>query len=138
MKSFLSILILSGFFLSCISEESPSRTDENLVQNLSTGVWEISLFEVDKINRSAEFEGIGFSFFPNGQVEALRGTQLLGQGAWSSGTNSGRVEVRLAFPNTPPFSMLNADWYQVFIQNDRIQLRNSSPESDNFLILKKQ
>ncbi|GMQ25786.1 hypothetical protein Aoki45_24680 [Algoriphagus sp. oki45] len=138
MKSFLSIIIFTGFFFACTSEESSSRTDENLVQNLSSGVWEISLFEVDRINRSAEFEGIGFSFFPNGQVEALRGTQLLGQGAWSSRTNSGRVEVRLAFPNTTLFSMLNADWYQVFIQNDRIQLRNSSPESDDFLILVKQ
>ena len=138
MKSLLSFLLIAYFFCSCSSEENPSRTDENLVQNLSTGVWEISLFEVEGINRSAEFEGIGFSFFPNGQVEALRGTQLLGQGAWSSGSNSGRVEVRLAFPDTPLFSMLNADWYQVFIQNDRIQLRNSRPESDDFLILVKQ
>ncbi|GMQ34101.1 hypothetical protein Ataiwa_23730 [Algoriphagus taiwanensis] len=138
MKSLLAFLLLACFSCSCSSEENPSRTDENLVQNLSTGQWAISSFVENGLERGGDFAGVDFSFFPNGQIEAYRGTQLLGQGSWSSGNAVRRIEVRISFPSGSPFVDLNADWYQVFIRLNRIQLRNTRIDSDDFLILQRR
>lgn len=135
MKPLISFLLFASIFYSCSPGENLPRTDENLVQNLSTGQWVINSLVVNGSDKVENFEGVDFSFFPNGQIEAYQGTQLLGQGSWSSGNTSGRVEVQFSFPSGSPFVELNADWYQVFIRYNRIQLRNSRIDSDDYLVL---
>lgn len=135
------ILILFWFAIimsACEKEEDQNRTENNLVQNLTSGPWEISFFVLGGIDRVKDFEGVIFSFLSNGQVEAYRGTQLLAQGLWSTRVDSGRIEVQTAFSSNPKFENLNANWYQFSVISNRITLRKIDSVSDDYLIFVKR
>lgn len=119
-------------FCSCVKEEQPTRTDENLFKNLSTGQWSISFFEVDGVSLSGDFEGFNFVFFPNGQMEAYRGTQLVDQGDWSTKVDAGRIKLQLS---SSRFDELNGEWFQVLIRISEIKLGKDVANSDAELIL---
>lgn len=124
------------FFFSCTAEES-TRTDTNLVRNLTSAIWEISFFIVDGTDQSSDFEGVSFIFLPNDQVEAFRGTQLLAQGKWGTRIKSGRVEFELSFASNTEFAKLSGDWYQDAIISNRIIFRKDQPGTANSLTFEK-
>ncbi|WP_111669103.1 hypothetical protein [Algoriphagus litoralis] len=124
------------FLFSCTAEE-PTRSDTNLIQNLTSSIWEISFFIVDGTDQSSDFEGVSFVFLESGQVEAFRGTQLLAQGNWSTGINSGRVEFELSFASNPTFEQLSANWFQEAIISNRIIFRKDQTNSEDILTFEK-
>lgn len=123
---------------SCVKEEDQDRTEDNLVQSLTSGTWEISFLALNGIDRGKEFEGINFSFLPNGQVEAFRGTQLLGQGIWSTRVDSGIIEIQISFYSNPKFENLNAIWSQYSVSFNRITLRKIESGPEDFLVFVKR
>jgi ABC-type dipeptide/oligopeptide/nickel transport system permease subunit len=137
MKSLVFLLAIAAIFYSCSSEETPSRTDENLVQNLSVGQWRISSFLLNGVNQAAEFDGNSFVFYQSGQMEVFRGTQLLGQGNWSSSVVGGRIKLQLSFPPDSRFALLNGEWFQVHIVLNRIKIVKSEQNSTKELLLEK-
>lgn len=132
MKRKLSLIWILFIFFSC-TEEEPTRTDENLVRNLAAGPMSVDFFAVGGIDRSGDFEGVTFVFFPSGQLEVFRGTQLLDQGTWKTKVDSGRIELELSFSR---FEELNGEWYQVFIWSTQVKLRKDQDDSE--LILERQ
>jgi hypothetical protein len=120
-------------FFSC-KENEPPRTDENLFQSLSSGLWEISFFEKGGINLAREFDGVSFVFYPNGQSEAYQGSQLLDQGTWSTRSESGKNKLQLSFSR---FEKLNGDWNQGFVRSDQIQVKKENGNSGSQLFLEK-
>jgi hypothetical protein len=120
-------------FFSCKENELP-RTDENLFQSLSSGLWEISFFEKGGINLAAEFDGISFVFYPNGQSEAYKGSQLLDQGTWNTRSVSGKNKLQLSFSR---FEKLNGDWNQGFVRSDQIQVQKENDNSESQLFFEK-
>ncbi|TFV95795.1 hypothetical protein E4S40_06115 [Algoriphagus kandeliae] len=130
---FWAVLVL----FSCTGEESPSRTEENLFQTLTSGQWGISYFEDGGSDRASDFEGINFNFLSNGQVEAFRGTQLLDLGIWSTSIENRRAEIELSFPSNPLFENLNGNWYQILIGYERVSFRKDNEVSEDRLTFEK-
>ncbi len=137
MKPLVVLFVFTCFFYSCSPEESPSRTDENLIQNLSVGQWRISSFLLNGVNQTSDFDGYNFVFYPGGQSEVFRGTQLLGQGTWSTIVAGDRIQLQLSFPQDDPFAVLNGAWFQTHIVLNRIKITKESQGSLKELILQK-
>jgi hypothetical protein len=125
MKNALFLLGFLFLLTSCVEQE-PARTDENLIQSLSAGVWEVSFFDINGSIQTGRFEGISFIFYPNGISEAYRGTQLLDQGKWRTYLESGKIYLELTFTN---LQELNGEWYQDFIRDSQIIVRRESMNS---------
>ena len=125
MKSALFLLGFLFLLTSC-AEQEPAHTDENLIQSLSTGVWEVSFFDSNGSIQTDRFEGISFVFYPNGVSEAYRGTQRLDQGMWRTYLQSGKIYLELTFSN---LQELNGEWYQDFIRDSQIIVRRESINS---------
>lgn len=136
MKRILIFFLFALVISSCVENDERKPNEDNLVKNLTSGLWEISFFTLAGIERGKDFEGNNFSFLPNGQVEAYRGTQLLAQGLWNTNVISGRIEMQTSFSSIPKFENLNANWYQVSIINNRITLRKIN--SEDYLIFVKR
>ena len=136
MKRLLLLIGIAFLGFSC-SEEEPVRTDENLVQNLSVGQWRISSLLINGVNQTSEFEGSSFVFYPSGQSEIFRGTQLLGQGTWSTTVQGGRIQLQLSFSQNSQFEVLNGEWFQAHIVLNRIKINKESQGSLKELILQK-
>jgi hypothetical protein len=132
----LYLIWIAVLFFSCDSEE-PTRTDTNLIRNLTSAIWGISFFIVDGADQSSDFDGVSFVFLRNGQVEAYSGTQLLAQGNWETRIESGRVEFDLSFASNAQFDRLSGDWYQVSIISNRIIFRKNQPNSEDSLTFEK-
>ncbi len=134
MKRILSLCILAAL-MACSPEEEPDiqRTDEFLFDALVSSRWKVTLFEDDGVVETKNFDGISFTFIPNGQVEAYRGTQLLDVGSWRSYTEDGRVEFELEFENDPILEELSDTWYQDRMTNGRLSLREESDGSEDRL-----
>lgn len=122
-------------FCSCEKEESFSRTDQNLSQTLIARPWLLSVFEVNSINRTGDFEGVNFNFLPTGKVEAYRGSQLLNEGTWTTGVEGGRVVFELSFNGNPAYEGFNRKWYQTFLGFNRITFRVEDGLLEDRLIL---
>lgn len=137
MKPLVVLFVFTCFFYSCSPEESPSRTDENLIQNLSVGQWRIGSLLVNGINQTSEFDGYNFVFYPGGQSEVFRGTQLLGQGTWNTTVQGGRIQLQLSFSQNSQFEVLNGEWFQAHIVLNRIKITKESQGSLKELILQK-
>jgi hypothetical protein len=133
MKCSLYFFWILLIMISCKENELP-RTDENLFQSLSSGLWEISFFEKGGINLAAEFDGISFVFYPNGKSEAYQGSRLLDQGTWSTSSVSGKNKLLLSFSR---FEELNGDWNQGFVRSDQIQVQKENGNSESQLFLEK-
>lgn len=125
MRHYLFFFVISFLTYSC-QEEKPDRTVENLSQNLSSGVWEISFFDRNGIIQTEEFQGISFVFYPSGKSEAYRGTQLLDQGSWRTYVDSGKINLELSFSFLKD---LNGAWNQDFIRDNQIMVKRDSPSS---------
>lgn len=130
LRSYFVLLTVMLLF-SCKEEES-GRTDENLAQHLSTGVWEISYFEVNGAIRTEEFQGIDFIFYPDGKAETYRETQLLQQGTWQTYVQSEKIKLELSFPQ---LQLLNGIWEQDFIRESQVKVKKESTKT--LLILEK-
>lgn len=138
MKRILILYWFALFMSSCVKEADQDRTEDNLVQSLTSGTWEISFLALNGIDRGKEFVGINFLFLPNGQVEAFRGTQLLGQGLWSTRVDSGIIEIQISFSSNPKFENLNAIWSQYSVSFNRITLRKIESGPEDFLVFVKR
>ena len=136
MKNTFTLITLLILLFSCAEEEAV-RTDENLVQNLSVGQWRIGSLLVNGVNQTTEFEGYNFVFYPSGQSEVFRGTQLLGQGTWSTTVQGGRIQLQLSFSQNSQFEVLNGEWFQAHIVLNRIKITKESQGSLKELILQK-
>lgn len=111
------------------------RTDQNLSQTLIARPWLLSVFEVNSINRTGDFEGVNFNFLPTGQVEVYRGSQLLNEGTWTTGVEGGRVVFELSFVGNPAYEGFNRKWYQTFLGFDRITFRVDEDVLEDRLVL---
>ncbi|MGM0943881.1 MAG: hypothetical protein ACQEW9_01780 [Bacteroidota bacterium] len=129
------IFWIALIFCSCEREESSMRTDQNLSQTLIARPWLLSVFEVNSINRTGDFEGVNFNFLPTGQVEVYRGSQLLNEGAWTTGVEGGRVVFELSFVGNPAYEGFNRKWYQTFLGFDRITFRVDEDVLEDRLVL---
>jgi hypothetical protein len=138
MKRIVYLLWFTLIFFSCTPEEQLTRSDINLIQSLTSSIWEISFFIVDGIDQSSDFEEVSFVYLPNGQVEAFRGTQLLAQGNWGTRVDSGRIAFELSFASNPEFDKLSGDWYQQAIISKRIIFRKDQPNLENSLTFEKR
>ncbi|OYX17661.1 MAG: hypothetical protein B7Z16_09850 [Algoriphagus sp. 32-45-6] len=125
----LLLLIGIAFLVFSCAEEEPVRTDENLIQNLSFGQWRISSFLLNGVNQTSDFDGKNFVFYPSGQSEVFRGTQLLGQGTWST--------TVLTFSPDSEFEILNGEWFQIHIVLNQIKIVKSEQDSTKELLLEK-
>jgi hypothetical protein len=133
----LLLLIGIAFLVFSCAEEEPVRTDENLIQNLSVGQWRISSFLLNGVNQTSDFDGKNFVFYPSGQSEVFRGTQLLGQGNWSTAVVDGRIKLQLTFSPDSEFEILNGEWFQIHIVLNRIKIVKSEQDSTKELLLEK-
>lgn len=134
MKNLL-FLCFVVIFCSCEKEESPTRTDQNLSQSLIDRSWLISVFEVEGINRTGDFEGVNFNFLPSGQVEVFRGSQLLNEGNWSTSVEEGRVVLEFSFAADSNYEGFNRKWYQTLLGFGRITFRVDDGLLEDRLIL---
>ncbi|MBS4072179.1 MAG: hypothetical protein KGZ90_12660 [Algoriphagus sp.] len=125
MKFFWFLCFIGILFSSC-QEENQVRTVDNLSQNLTSGVWEISFIDKNGRIQTEEFQGMSFVFYPNGKSEAYRTTQLIDQGNWRAYIDSGKIKLELSFTI---LEGLNGEWNQDFIRESQITLRRNTQNS---------
>lgn len=125
MKFFWFLCFIGILFSSC-QEENQVRTVDNLSQNLTSGVWEISFIDKNGRIQTEEFQGMSFVFYPNGKSEAYRTTQLIDQGNWRAYIDSGKIKLELTFSI---LEGLNGEWNQDFIRESQITLRRNTQNS---------
>lgn len=125
MKFFWFLCFIGILFSSC-QEENQVRTVDNLSQNLTSGVWEISFIDKNGRIQTEEFQGMSFVFYPNGKSEAYRTTQLIDQGNWRAYIDSGKIKLELTFSI---LEGLNGEWNQDFIRESQITLRCNTQNS---------
>jgi len=125
MKFFWFLCFIGILFSSC-QEENQVRTIDNLSQNLTSGVWEISFIDKNGRIQTEEFQGMSFVFYPNGKSEAYRTTQLIDQGNWRAYIDSGKIKLELTFSI---LEGLNGEWNQDFIRESQINLRRNTQNS---------
>ena len=122
MKFFWFLCFIGILFSSC-QEENQVRTVDNLSQNLTSGVWEISFIDKNGRIQTEEFQGMSFVFYPNGKSEAYLTTQLIDQGNWRAYIDSGKIKLELSFTILED---LNGEWNQDFIRESQINLRRNT------------
>ncbi|MFC5191672.1 hypothetical protein ACFPIK_07825 [Algoriphagus aquatilis] len=125
MKFFWFLCFIGILFSSC-QEENQVRTVDNLSQNLTSGVWEISFIDKNGRIQTEEFQGMSFVFYPNGNSEAYLTTQLIDQGNWRAYIDSGKIKLELSFTILED---LNGEWNQDFIRESQINLRRNTQNS---------
>lgn len=125
MKFFWFLCFIGILFSSC-QEENQVRTVDNLSQNLTSGVWEISFIDKNGRIQTEEFQGMSFVFYPNGNSEAYRTTQLIDQGNWRAYIDSGKIKLKLSFTILED---LNGEWNQDFIRESQITLQRNTQNS---------
>ncbi|TDQ18217.1 hypothetical protein DFQ04_0015 [Algoriphagus boseongensis] len=135
MKRILTLFIL-GLLFSCTEKEEIPRSDEFLINTLTTEQWRLEFYEENGVERVGLFEGINFIFLSIGKVEVYRGTQLLGEGAWKTRTANRRVEFELSFGENSNFKELNGAYYQTFLANERLMFREIGGNSGKQISLK--
>lgn len=132
---YLLFFCFALLFSSCQEDQSPTRTDQNLSQSLVERSWLISVFEVEGVNRTGDFEGVNFNFLPSGQVEVFRGSQLLNEGTWSTTVEEGRVVLEFYFSEKSDYEGFNRKWYQTLLGFGRITFRVDDGLLEDRLIL---
>ena len=136
MRSLLILFIL-GLLFSCTEKAEDTRSDQFLIQTLTSEPWKLELFKENGLDRVGPFEDVNFVFLSIGRVEVYLGTQLLGEGTWKTKTANQRVEFELSFGDNPTFMELNGEYYQTFLANSRLMFREINVKTDKQISFKR-
>jgi hypothetical protein len=106
------------------------------IEQLTTGVWYVNLFDDDGINDTCDYDGYAFNFNTSGMVSAT-GTTETKHGFWAVEVDSGGdLELILNFEydtSDDPFEELNDDWDVLNFDVNFINLKDTSGSGTNYL-----
>jgi hypothetical protein len=99
--------------------------DENneLIQILKEGTWQVTNFTDDGENYTSEYNGFVFDFKENFTVTATKNEDVV-NGSWAIIYDDGKLKLELDFGETTPFDELNNDWLVVEIENLRVEVND--------------
>lgn len=129
LKLLAAFLVLSFVLAACDDDDNTTATSSTDPQPVlvaltnATGL-RISLLTDDGEDETSDFDSYLFVFQTNDTVTATNSTETV-NGTYSLFTDDGRLELRIAFPNTPGFSELNDDWYFISIDQTTIRFDDS-------------
>lgn len=119
MKAKIIIALLAfGMLVAC--KKKTIRTIDN---DMSDGIWKISLFQEDGFNETSDYEIYTFNFEDNGSVIASNNGFSV-TGSWSVGKDDGHVEFNLSMPI--PLDDLSDDWEVISNSSTKLELKDVS------------
>lgn len=119
MKAKILIALLAlGMLVAC--KKKTIRTIDN---DMSDGIWKISLFQEDGFNETSDYEIYTFNFEDNGSVIASNNGFSV-TGSWSVGKDDGHVEFNLSMPI--PLDDLSDDWEVISNSSTKLELKDVS------------
>ncbi len=120
-KKLLIVPVLFTVFLfatSCTNDDLPKSSD--VIKNIQTGEWIISLYKDDGKDETYHFTGYSF-VFNNGVITATRPSASAITGSYAKGTDDSKPKLILDFGSTSPFDELNEDW--VILEETSVKIR---------------
>lgn len=128
-------------FVSCKKNKIENIQSE-VEKNVSEGTWEISKFQDDEKNETADFKNYAFTFQTNGQLIAVDGSNNY-TGTWSvekSNSSNDDIEFHIKFNDSTKLADLNDDWDLLSQTEIKIELMDVSGGNGgtDFLTFKKK
>jgi hypothetical protein len=108
--------------------------DSDFVSILLNGQWKVDSFIDDGSDRTAEFNGYGFTFTSDNKVSAVKTTTTI-PGIWQSDGDSGEIELLISMSGNDPFDDISEDWIVVTFSATSIRLVKD--DDQRILVLKK-
>ena len=106
------------------------------IEQLTTGVWYVNLYEDDGTNDTCDYEGYAFNFNTSGMATATSSVATK-HGFWSVEVNSGgdlELILNFEFANSDdPFEDLNDDWDVLAFDVAFINLKDTSGSGTDYL-----
>lgn len=129
----LSILFMSAF----VSCNKNSKIDpSNAASVLKDGTWKVTLFKDDNQDETNYFQGYSFIFGDGGVVTATSSTQTV-NGTWITLKDSGKTKLDLNFDDVFNFDELDEDWEIISQTATKIELKDGSGLSTDYLTFEK-
>ena len=104
-------------------EKNCEDTNNNLVDILNEGDWEIANFNDEGENKTSDYEGFVLDFKENFTLTATKDDENI-QGTWDIINEDGVLKLELDFNDVDPFDELEEDWIVVEIKTNRVEVNN--------------
>lgn len=130
-------LVLTSCDSSDDNDEVTIAHIEDVKSTVSTGDWQITLYEKDGMEQTQNFTGYSFTFDAAGQLTAVNGDTSI-SGAWSVSADADSsdddtpsesdVDFTIFFSNEGVFTEISEDWEIVSFSETRLELRDVSDD----------
>ncbi len=114
--------------VACSSDDDASNNPSisQVVTNVSSGTWRVTLFSEGGVNQTSDFAGYNFTFAANNVVTAENGSSTV-LGTWITGTDDSTLKMILSFDVLAgPFEEISEDWRILSSTSTKLELRHVS------------
>ena len=139
---FWAILCLSLIFTACTkskhspsTDHTPQNQDVSLSDILKAGSWVIDYY-FDEEDKTAEFKGYVFTFAADSALTLKKGSESY-TGQWYVVKEDGASKVWININTINLIQKLNDKWQVKTINSTKLEMKNDSPSSSEFMNIKK-
>lgn len=132
MKKLFFIPFLMSIFMlgvtSCSSDDDASNNPSinQVVTNVTSGTWRVTLFSEGGVNHTSDFAGYNFTFAANNVITAENDNSTV-IGTWITGTDDSTLKMILSFDVfAGPFEEISEDWRILSSTSTKLELRHVS------------
>lgn len=133
----IACFILVGA-LSSTSCTNNSNTSPDPGQQISSGIWRITLFIDNGNDETSDFSGYNFSFNSGNVLSAVK-NGVAQNGTWSFSASSNKYIIDLGPKTTSnkPLGELTDDWKVISNSSTEIRLQDDNPARNEFVTFTK-
>jgi hypothetical protein len=134
-RQFANVSLISCILIVSACHKTDDSTGSTNNQNVTSGVWHITLFKDSGNDETADFSGYTFAFNSNGSLDAVKSGSSK-TGTWSSGSKF-IIDLGAKGDTNKPLGELTDDWHIISITADEIKLGDDNPASGELLTFSK-
>lgn len=125
-RSLLLLALLSVFFAGCGKDDTGSLAE--VTNTLSAGVWRVTYFADNGIDKTASFTGYDFVFHSGGNVTATKGSSNE-VGTWTpleSDDGSENPDLVISFVTQNIFAEISGKWHILEMTDIKLRMVDDS------------
>lgn len=149
MKTLKTVFLITAILtlVACSSDDDaqPVTTNEfeDIVMNLSQGTWEVTNFNNNGTDETANFEGFEFAFREDGVLSASTdlftetGSWLYDDASSDSGDDKEELDITFQDPVTESFDDISEDWDILSASETEVNLTEENDAGTKVLVFRK-